>query len=1002
MKTLFLYTFSLLAALCFGVCDVMAQTGRVPQVGDRITTESGIYEVSGINLISNAGFDDGLSGWKAGDGSDLSEDNFEIVADGGPDGSPCLHALRGAGSGSNQSVKTGWEVEVGKTYLFSCWAYRTSSGMSSNTQYSRLYAADSQNGTNQELRTINYAADQWVQTEYVFMAERPYLVANFGWLNAATSFDGFFLGELTLTDDLATVTLEEAIERANNWLASTTEGNDKGQYTTTNRDILGAAIAAAAAVLTSATTQDEINDAVKTLNAAIVAYEASKNPPFLTGVGYVITNVASGLNLSTADGTVRINTADPSDPKQEFYFEPAPDGSEATGYNLRDKEGNYVSRSGSWDTKTVSSGDRTLSNAIFSIEDMGDYVQIRCRANSRVLGVDNTADGSAVYSDKSGTDTRYRWTLMRNTPTAALEAAIATARDLAATTPVGNEYYQVPASALDALKAAIAAAEGVLQTTNSREEADAATADLNAAIELFKNSYNPLTPFVEGETYIVRHYGGMLLTTTTSGNASITAYDEEEGAAAEQLMTFIPVGGYDNTYYLQSTAESTFLGRFETWNTRWYDRSDTTATLISVEVLDGQYLGLKFVATGTYLGTDASAAGELTYSDKAGAGRTLSYWTIEPYITVVLERDAWNQALAEANETLGNAKEGYGQGEYFEDDIAAFRTTIATLRSAANRSKSQEELDGVTAQLVQSITDFEGKAHAETLIDKRQLTLSVAAAQTTLGAAVAGDLDGQYPQAAIDAYQTSLTAALAILDADEATQPQVDEADANLAAAAAAFAAQRVKIDYTALNAAIADAEKTLSAAAGFVGEGAGFYPQAAYDQLQTAVAAARAMVRANNVNQATVGQTTADLVAETATFAASRQANDTSALQALVDEATQLLADADAGAFVYFQEYYDDLRASLDKNGAMLQSTNQNEINRAVKLLRRDIDIFKTGMELAVGIYGLQAAATLQFDVYDMQGRKVAANGTRLPKGFYVVRLNEGGAATTRKLYVK
>ncbi len=1002
MKTLLLYTLSLLSAFSLGCTDVMAQAGHVPQVGDRIATENGIYEVIGTNLIANPGFDDGLTGWKAGDGSDLSEDNFEIVADGGPDGSPCLHALHGAGSGSSQSVKTGWEVEVGKTYLFSCWAYRTSGGMSSNTQYSRLYASDSQNGTNQELRTINYAADKWVQTEYVFMAERPYLVANFGWLNSATSFDSFFLGELTLTDDLATATLEEAIASANQWLDTTTEGDDKGQYKAASRDLLSAAITAAAAVLASATTQDEINEAVKTLNAAIAAYEASKNPPFLTGVGYVITNVASGLNLSTADGTVRINTADASDPKQEFYFELAPDGSDATGYNLRDKEGNYVSRSGSWDTKTVSSSDRTLANAIFSVEDMGDYVQIRCRANSRVLGVDNTADGSAVYSDKSGTDTRYRWTLMRNTPTAALEAAIATARDLAETTPVGNEYYQVPAAALDALNAAITAAEGVLQTADSREEADAATARLYEAIEVFRNSYNPLAPFVEGETYIVKHYGGMLLTTTTSGNATITAYDEEEGAAAGQLMTFIPVDGYDNTYYLQSTSESTFLGRFETWNTKWYERSDTTAALIAVEVLDGQYLGLKFAATGTYLGTDASTDGALTYSDKAGAGSTLSYWIVEPYITIVLERDAWNQTLAEANEVLGAAKEGYGQGEYFDADIAAFRTTIATLRSAANRSKSQDELDQATAQLVQEIADFKSKAHAETLIDKRQLTRTVTSAQATLSAAVAGDLDGQYPQTAIDAYQQSLSAALDILNADESTQSQVDEANASLTAAAATFAAEQVKIDYTALNAAISEAEKTLTEAAGFVGDGAGFYPQTAYDQLQAAVTAAKQMVRDNNVNQETVGQTTAALIAQTATFADSRQSNDTSTLQTLVDEATQLLADADAGAFVYFQEYYDDLRASLEKNGAMLQSTDQNEINRAAKLLRRDIDIFKTGMELAVNIYGLQQAGTLRYDVYDMQGRKLTTSGSRLPQGIYVIRLNEGGTATARKLYVK
>ena len=987
-----------------GSLDAEAQTGRVPQVGDKITTADGIYVVSGVNLIQNPGFDDGMQGWYAGDGSELSTDYFEVVADGGPDGSPCLHALRGAGSGTVQSIKTGWAVEVGKTYLFSCWAYRTASGMSSNTQYSRLYASDTQNGTNQELRTISYAADQWVNTEYVFMASRPYLVANFGWLNAATSFDGFFLGELTLSDELATVSLEQAIERANQRLDTTEEGNAKGQYTTEARATLTAAIAAATTALTTATKQEQINEALATLTAAITAYDASKNPPFMVGIGYTITNVASGLSLSTADGTVRINTPDAADARQEFYFEPAPEGSAATGYNIHDAEGVYIYRSGSWDTKASSGQDRTVANAIFTLEDMGDYVQIYNRGSGSVLGTDNTTDGSAVYSNKNGTDVRYRWVLMPNTPTAALESAIANAKTEAASTEVGTEYYQVPASALEALNAAIAAAEEVLAQTPSRDEANSAAATLKEAVELFKHSYNPLQPFAEGETYIVRHYGGMLLTATTQGNASITAIGQDDDATPDQLMTFIPaqVAGVENAYYLQSVAEATFLGRYEIWNTTWYTSNDTTATVIAVEVLDGKYLGLKFVASGTYLGTDGATDGQLTYCDKEGAGRTLSYWTIEPYITVVLDRDAWNAALAAATDLLGGAKEGYGQGEYFEADIADFRTTIAGRRSEANRSKTQEELDNVTAWLLQDIEEFRSLAHAETLIDKRGLDRTIQTAQTIIAAAVAGDKDGQYPEEAIDAYQTALTAALDINNDDSATQAEVDAANAALASAQTTFAAQRIKIDYSELNAALTAAEKLLTDAAPFVGDGPGFYPEADYNQLKSDVEDARAMVRANNVNQTTVDERTASIKAETTAFANARRQNDTSRLQALVDEANQLLADADAGLFLWFQEYYDDLKASILKNGAKLQSTDQNEINMAVRLLQRDIDIFKTGMEIAVSIKGMSTTTHAAFSVYDLQGRKVVTADTPLPAGIYIIQTTEAGQQRTRKIMVK
>ena len=314
-----------------------AQDGYVPQVGDKITTDDGVYLVKGENLIQNPFFDEGFNYWKAGDNNDLSESNFQIVEDGGPDGSPCLKALGSAGSGNAKSIKKGWAVEVGKTYLFSCWAYR--SQLDNNAQYSRLYSSDSETGTNQEIAKIQYKAGAWNQTEYVFTAERPYLVGNFGWLNSVTMFDSFFLGEVTVSDELATAKLEEAIANAQNTLDTTEEGNEKGQYTTEVRTTLSNAIAAAQNVLATATTQDEINAAVTVLNAAVAKYKSDVNPPFELGVGYVFTNVAAGINLSTADGTVRIKDSDPGDAKQEFYFEKAPEGSAAEGYNIHDKEG---------------------------------------------------------------------------------------------------------------------------------------------------------------------------------------------------------------------------------------------------------------------------------------------------------------------------------------------------------------------------------------------------------------------------------------------------------------------------------------------------------------------------------------------------------------------------------------------------------------------------------------------------------------------------------------
>ena len=111
-----------LAALMSVATTHAVAQNYVPQVGDKVTAEDGIYVVQGENLIPNHSFDEGLVNWTAGDGSAISADNFEVVAEGGPDGGAYLKALGGAGSGSNKSIKQGWQLTPGKTYLFSMWA----------------------------------------------------------------------------------------------------------------------------------------------------------------------------------------------------------------------------------------------------------------------------------------------------------------------------------------------------------------------------------------------------------------------------------------------------------------------------------------------------------------------------------------------------------------------------------------------------------------------------------------------------------------------------------------------------------------------------------------------------------------------------------------------------------------------------------------------------------------------------------------------------------------
>ncbi|MDY3898113.1 MAG: carbohydrate binding domain-containing protein, partial [Prevotella sp.] len=834
MRTKQLLLALLLSLIGIHVAEAESYT---PVKGGKIVTDDGIYIVTGDNIIPNSDFSNGLTGWKAGDNSDLSADNFEIIPDGGPDGGPCIHALGGAGSSSNQTIKTGWAIESGKTYVFTVWAYRTQSGMSSNTQYSQVWQSNSETEANTEIGKIKYQADTWVQSQFVFTAEKRYFVAKFAWLNKASSFAHFFLAEVEKSNELVTTSLEASIATAQETLDTTEEGDEKGQYTTAVRKTLSDAIAAAKNVLDTATTQDEINDAKKALDAAVKTYTASKNPPFKLGVGYTITNVAGSLSLTSGDGTVRIATPDFADSTQVFYFEKAPEGAEAVGYNMRDANGTYIWRSGSWDTK---SGETTLTakNAIFNIVEYDTFVQIKNEGSGSVLGVDKTTNNSEVYSNKGGTSSKNCWILVKHTPTAALESAIEKAEDVASSAEVGTEYYQVPQSALDELNAAITTAKDALLTITTPDEAKVAVAALEAAIVKFNGSFNPLPDFANGETYTVTHYGGCLLTTTESGNATITT-KEETGASDEQLMVLEKATYQDMTdvYYVKSVANGSYLVRDGNYNTKWRADRDTLAAIIQVCRLEGKWLGMKFVSTSTFLGVDGQGSGSKTYSDKAGVGNTGAYWTIDGYVAIVLDRVAFNEAVAKAQAALAAMVPGYKTGEYFQEDIDEFSKVISKAKTDGNKSKSQEELDAVTAQLLADIDVYVAKAHDRDYLNVTALKAEVDKAKATLDKSVAGDCNGQFPQEAIDKFDAAYKAASAILADENATQEQIDEATETLKAAAAEFAAAKVVIDFSELNFAITEAQTIVKDKADFVGEGPGRYSPEKYEALKTAIA---------------------------------------------------------------------------------------------------------------------------------------------------------------------
>jgi len=1251
MKANLFRNWLLLLMMLIGLGSASAQTYSY-SVGDKVTTDDGVFVVKGSNLIANPTFDEGTANWVDGTGASLSDTYFEVLTTGGADGGACLKALSSAGSGKAASICTGWAVTPGKTYVLMFWAYRNA--LDGNAKYSQIHLGATATNANHQIGSVNYTAGAWSQTELVFESDTyNYVIARLGWLGNGTSFDCFNLYEVEASDELVLSRLEEEIAAAQSLLESTEEGTGKGQYTTEVRQALQDAISTAQGVLGSATTQTEINDAITALKEAESTYSNSVNPPFTLGVKYNIVH-SSGYYLSSGGegGTVKIVESDVNDNSQIFTFQLAPEGAAASGYNMVDADGVYIFRQGSWDTKSSASQDITVANAIFQVVDYDDYVQLKNMGSNSVLGTDANSVNSTVYSNKNGTDGKYRWTLVEYVPederdaeynynellgkaqkeysaintanvgnrlfqynksaydaygeaiaasqqmtdyAAALEylkaametfaanamnnpdpnadyiikqssgqalgysesealglltetaepfnliassttgayyikhktsgkylakdassnwntsweeaegnataqwviapyddtyytlqnqsgkgylgsdatvagsllycdkaaslvnshwtivensvsgivdATLQTAKDLLAETEVGSEYWQVPQSAADALQTAISKAESDKQTATT-ETADAIVEALQAAMETFRNSFNPLPVYESDLIYYAVHYGGNVLTATASGNATITA-PGDDGKPTELQRLYLESSNGGNSYYIKSVASGTYLSVSGTYDTQWLSTPDASSVFQIVR-LSGKYLGLYNVSKSTYFGTDGTTDGQMVYSDKAGVQN--SYWLIQPYQD--LDRTLFNAALEKVQTYADSMVEGYEVGEYFADVIAEYAELIATAQSNSKRATSQEELDQMAAELEATIAEYQALANstnraeeylanmieeakaeaaavtigvekgqytqsvvdayndaitaaekatdaeaaiealeqaAETFrngansVDRAVLNSQIATGQKATAAAVAGDCNGQYPQSAIDAYNSAIAAAQEVYNDVTKTQEEVDAAAQTLKQAAEDFADQRVVIDFSVLSADITAAQKLANDNASLIGEGPGTYPQSAYDALQEAIATARTYLNNNSVNQEAVDNAVDALQEAIGTFEESWRDIDRSELEALLQSFYSLLNET---GIDWSDEDMDILTYDIQVGEDAMKSGEQAVIDRAIKILTRDYELLAG---IATAIERITSGESVaEARIYDLNGRRLA----RAQRGLNIVRLN-------------
>ena len=114
----------------------------------------------------------------------------------------------------------------------------------------------------------------------------------------------------------------------------------------------------------------------------------------------------SGLHLAKSAKSGIIESASAPDP-QIMNITDAGNGY----FRIQAPDGTYMAKSGAnaWNTGFIS--DSSSDAVLFQFEESGKFLKIKNKATGKYLGVDDIADGSSVYCDKDGSNTKHLWFL---------------------------------------------------------------------------------------------------------------------------------------------------------------------------------------------------------------------------------------------------------------------------------------------------------------------------------------------------------------------------------------------------------------------------------------------------------------------------------------------------------------------------------------------------------------------------------------------------------------
>ncbi len=753
------------------------------------------------------------------------------------------------------------------------------------------------------------------------------------------------------TDDVVTTALENAIANAEAALAAVEIGEEPGQYPQSAADILTAAINAAKDVLANPVDQATVNEAVTTLNEAVNVFNNSMNSITLDPEKtYWIVQVSSGLVMDTGGTEFVINTPT-GVATQHYKFVPIE--GEPNVYNIQISDGSgYFAWTGGWNS--VISTDPTADDAKWVVE-LQNAETLEVAFNRHALnghiGTDGTEPGSSVYTNK-GTGGNSNWVVVEATEggmlTYALEKSIADAQELVAGAEVGEEAWQYPQSAVDALNAAIAAAQQALTSATTQEEINTAWATLTTAIAAFEDGWNkPVFAPASGEFYrfSVAKYSTNYMTATggSIGTAEYTAGD------ANQHWSFEAAG--NGAYYVINNGKAlaydfTLVDKAQAPTWKMVYTATSGVDMFSLVEAEDETKVLTFSSGETpaiqdFVPSNNAHWGRFTkvdmpndpdrtaLEDAIGSARTtlrnidrgneIGQWSdakCDAFEAVIEEAEALTGAtqeqvdemteklndartefvnnpnqvikddlegmLASAQEILDEAVVGIEVGEWYQSKLDEANAQLADYQEKADNATEQEEADALTLEVGEWVETLTGNTEQQDIKDVFADAVECARALYEAEKDNVGYDKGQRPQAAVDTFNTAITAA------EGNAEPTVEDLN-TLQAARKTFIDSVITVDRAALKSAVetAQGEEYQNLVAG---EFDGNYPQEAIDAFNNALEAAQAALTDLELTQEEVDEIVATLNSAMTTLTASKVVINFAALDERIALAKSLL----------------------------------------------------------------------------------------------------------------